>query len=177
MLLGLTASVSAVTAAPAWSYNGMTPQHPMGWIHIHAHGVNVDMPVVQQGKSNEDGYYPTHYPTTNWVCDGQMAAISAHHYTHRLPGAAGGPFRYVPNLRRGDVITVKAAADWGGCTVKYRVTGKVRVYCKGDKWGCWPAVPYLRRHPEQYKFDMTTCDGDGSYRYVIYAFKEEATTS
>lgn len=136
--------------------------------HIH-----LDMKVVEGGTDgSEDGYYPTHYRTTDWAGEGETVAISAHHLTHALNGAAGGPFLRINQLRPGDAVYLSRLAAYGGGTYRYRVTGQRQVYCgptRDDALYCTKAIRYFT-NLQQDKLILTTCIGDGHWRRIVYAF-------
>lgn len=130
--------------------------------------IHLSMPVVEgQNDVSEDGIYPTHYRSTDWTCEGETVAISAHHFTHHSgwETGSGGPFRYIDELRPGDVIKL----TMGGCSTRYRVTGQRWFKCGSDPFGC-PAAAAGFTHVEQDKLILTTCIGNGSERRFLYAF-------
>jgi len=119
--------------------------------------------------ANEDGFYPTHYRTTNWPGEGETVGISAHHYTHPLRPGGGGPFRHIDLLRQGDIIILTKLSRFGGGDYRYRVTGQRTIYCGWDKWNC-PAIGKGFTNLMQPKLILTTCIGDGSWRRLLYAY-------
>jgi LPXTG-site transpeptidase (sortase) family protein len=158
-----------ILAAPAAYASDGRPAagRVIGWIAIPSIGLR--MPIVEGPKDSvsEDGFYPTHYRSTGWTCEGQTVAISAHHFTHHSSWetGGGGPFRYIERLPKGAEIDVKM----GGCTVRYRVTGQRWFYCQGKNFAC-PAASRGFTKIAQDKLILTTCIGDGSYHRFVYAF-------
>ena len=132
-------------------------------------GVNT---LVQEGdpKANEDGYYPIHYRSTDWPGEGETVAISAHHFTHALPGAAGGPFLRINELKKGALITLQVLPRFGGGTEVYRVSGQKEFYCGSAALTCPTALKGFTKL-QQDKLILTTCIGDGHERRFLYAFR------
>jgi len=127
---------------------------------------------VQEGDptANEDGYYPVHYRSTNWPGEGGTVAISAHHFTHKLPGAAGGPFLHIDELvRTKALITVQVLSRYGGRAEKYKVSGQKVFHCS-DVRTCPEARKGFSKLGQD-KLILTTCIGDGSQRRFLYAFR------
>jgi len=138
-------------------------------ISIKDAGVNT---LVQEGdpKADEDGYYPVHYRSTDWPGEGETVAISAHHFTHALPGAAGGPFLRINELRPGALIVLQLLPMFGGEKEVYRVSGQKEFDCGKETIKC-PAARKGFSKLQQDKLILTTCIGDGSKRRFVYAFK------
>jgi sortase (surface protein transpeptidase) len=163
-------AVTALLAAQAAGAAGGRP--PSGTfvmrISIPSIGVNT---LVQEGdpKANEDGKYPVHYRSTDWPGEGETVAVSAHHFTHALPGAAGGPFLRINELRTGALIRVQVLSRFGGGTEVYRVSGQREFRCS-DAWTCPEARSGFTKL-QQDKLILTTCIGDGSKRRFLYAYR------
>lgn len=163
LLLGL------LLAAPVAHASDGRP--PAGTIigRINIPRLHLGVPIVEGPKKavSEDGIFPTHYRSTDWSCEGETVAISAHHYTHhsRWETSGGGPFRNIDRLHAGDVIYV----TMGGCTTRYRVTGQRWYSCRGDNLACPAALSGFTKLSQD-KLILTTCIGDGSDRRMLYAF-------
>lgn len=168
--IALAALAAALVAAQAAGAVGGRP--PSGTfvmrIIIPQIGVNT---LVQEGdpKANEDGYYPVHYRSTDWPGEGETVAISAHHFTHALPGAAGGPFFRINELQSGSLITVRVLPKFGGEKEVYRVSGQ-RVFHCSVAWTCPEARAGFTK-VQQDKLILTTCIGNGSERRFLYAYR------
>jgi sortase (surface protein transpeptidase) len=164
-------AVAALVAAQAAGAAGGRP--PSGTfimrISIPQIGVNT---LVQEGdpKTNEDGFYPVHYRKTVWPGDGETVGISAHHFTHKLPGAAGGPFLRVNELHKGALIKLQVLPKYGGETEVYRVSGQKEFSCGNETITC-PAARKGFSKLQQDKLILTTCIGNGSKRRFVYAFR------
>lgn len=163
-------AIAALAVAQAAGAAGGRP--PSGTfimrISIPQIGVNT---LVQEGdpKANEDGKYPVHYRLTDWPGEGETVAISAHHFTHALPGAAGGPFLRINELRTGALIMLRTLSQFGGEKEVYRVSGQ-KVFSCSDAWTCPEARKGFTKL-QQDKLILTTCIGDGHQRRFLYAFR------
>lgn len=164
-------AIAALAVAQAAGAAGGRP--PSGTfvmrISIPRIGVNT---LVQEGdpKANEDGKYPVHYRSTDWPGEGETVAVSAHHFTHALPGAAGGPFLRINELRTGAIIKLRVLAKFGGGTEVYRVSGQKEFNCGKETITC-PAARKGFSKLQQDKLILTTCIGNGSKRRFVYAFR------
>jgi hypothetical protein len=164
-LLGL------LITAPAASAGDERPPPGTPIMRIAIHSIHLYAKVVEgDPPGNEDGYYPVHYRSTNWPSEGGTVAISAHHLTHALPGAAGGPFLHIDQLRRKDAIYLTMLPPYGTGTTIYRETGQKIVWCGGNKWTCPPLLRYFVRLSQD-KLILTSCIGDGSWARIVWAFK------
>jgi sortase (surface protein transpeptidase) len=165
----LLAIAALIVAQAAGAAGGRPPSGTFIMrITIKQIGVNT---LVQEGdpKANEDGKYPVHYRVTDWPGEGETVAISAHHFTHALPGAAGGPFLRINELRAGALIAVQVLSKFGGEKEVYRVSGQKEFRCSDAK-----TCPEARRgftKLQQDKLLLTTCIGDGSKRRFLYAYR------
>jgi LPXTG-site transpeptidase (sortase) family protein len=162
-----------VLASPASGAGDGRPSSGTTVMRIGIPSIHLNMKVVEGGADgSEDGYYPTHYRTTDWAGEGEAVAVSAHHLTHALRGTAGGPFLRIDELHDGDAVYLTRLAKFGGGTFRYRVTGQRQVYCgpeKADALYCTKAVRYFT-NLRQDKLILTTCIGDGHWRRIVYAF-------
>jgi hypothetical protein len=157
------------------------PGEQMGEIEIPSIGLK--LPLVESTNSIEPGDYPTHYkwsalPGRN---NGVVAtiAIDGHHLTHALPGAAGGPFLHIDELRPGAAIYVKVFAKFGGATQLYRESGQRVFQCGDTLWdidNC-PNAAAGFTGLQQPKLILTTCIGNGNERRFVYAFPSRGRTS
>ena len=164
-------AVAALIAVQAAGAAGGRP--PSGTfimrIQIPSIGVNT---LVQEGdpKANEDGKYPVHYRRTDWPGEGETVGISAHHFTHKLAGAAGGPFLRINELAGTKaLITLQVLPKFGGETEVYRVSGQKVFHCS-DAWTCPEALKGFSKLGQD-KLILTTCIGDGSKRRFLYAYR------
>jgi sortase (surface protein transpeptidase) len=171
-LLGLLLAAPAAGAG-----DGKPPQGtPVMQIRFNAGGVHVNMKVNEgDPPGNEDGYFPTHYRSTNWPIWGQTVVISAHHYTHdsAMSPGVGGPFRFANQLKRHDKISLTMLPPFGTGTTVYSVTGQKPVPCGKDKINC-PAVTKYWGDMSLNRLILTTCIDDGSTRRLIYAYEVPA---
>jgi LPXTG-site transpeptidase (sortase) family protein len=171
------AMLGLLLAAPAAAgSNDGRPPAGTPIMRIVIPSIHLNMKVVEGADDGtEDGYYPTHYRSTNWPGEGETVAISAHHFTHALPGAAGGPFLRLNELRAGDVIYLHVLTKFGDQSVRYRVTGQREFYC-GPSWAdaryCTRALQGFTKL-RQPKLILTTCIGDGHTRRFLYAFPQQ----
>jgi sortase (surface protein transpeptidase) len=165
----LLAIASLAVAQAAGAAGGRPPSGTFVMrIVIPQIGINT---LVQEGdpKANEDGKYPVHYRSTDWPGEGETVAISAHHFTHALPGASGGPFLRINELRAGAFIRLQVLPKFGGGTEIYRVSGQREFRCS-DALTCPQARTGFTKL-QQDKLILTTCIGNGSERRFLYAYR------
>ncbi len=165
----LLAILGLLLAAPAAGASDGTPKYGTVVMRIKIPYIGVNIPVVEgNSPNNEDGPYPTHYRSTNWPNEGQTVAISAHHLTHALPGANGGPFLNVDRLKKGSAIYLTMRRPFGIGTFRYRVVWQKEVFCGVNSWNCLAALRYFI-NMQQSKLILTTCIGNGSWRRIVWA--------
>lgn len=144
------------------------PNAILGQIFIKKIGVNLRY--VQEGDG-PPGFYPVHLRRSALPGEGAVVLIG-HHFTHPLPGAAGGPFFRLDQLRRGDLVKLTLRRRLGGGTYWYRVTSDRTIRC-----GYTPAdfewcerLNALVVNRNQDKLYLVTCIGHGYRRRIVTAF-------
>ena len=148
------------------------PRQIMGKVIIPKIHVDVS---VKEGTADDaavPGPYPVHYRRTALPGEGGTVVISGHHFTHPLPGARGGVFLHLDQLRRGDSIYLTLRRRFGKGNYRYVVTSNRTVDCgytvAGFKY-CKRALTLMKRF-NQDKLYLVTCEGAGYERQVVTAF-------
>jgi LPXTG-site transpeptidase (sortase) family protein len=130
---------------------------------------------VVEGTQNDaavPGVYPVHYETTNLPGEGQAIVISGHHFTHPAPGAGGGVFLHLDQLKRGDSVYLTRAPRLGGGKFRYIVTSNRSIDCGRTMAGfryCKAAIDAMQGF-SQTKVFLMTCIGDGYVRQLLTAY-------
>lgn len=134
--------------------------------------VNVGVLEGTQDDAAVPGPLPVHYRSTNLPGEGQAVVISAHHFTHPLPGAAGGPFLHLDQVEPGDTIYLTRQPRFGGGKFRYIVSSNRTVNCGRTSVGFWDclAALVLMQNFKQTKVYLITCIGDGYERRIVTAF-------
>jgi len=164
LLLVFTAS-SAACVRP-------NPGDIIGRVIIPQIGVNISVVEGTNDDAAIPGPLPVHYRSTNLPGEGQAIVISAHHFTHPLPGAAGGPFLHLDRLKAGSVIYLTRKTRFGGGKYKYIVSSNRPVDCGHTRVGYYkcPRALDLLQKMQQTKVFLITCKKDGFQREVLTAF-------
>jgi LPXTG-site transpeptidase (sortase) family protein len=169
LVLASSAASSACAVRPL-------PNELIGRVIIPKIHVNI---AVEEGTPDDaavPGYFPVHYRSTNLPGEGQAIVISAHHFTHALPGATGGPFLHLDQLLPGDSVYLSRYSRFGGGKYRYIVTSNRTVDCGHTPAGfkyCQRALDLLKNF-EQTKVYLITCIGDGYQRRIVTAFAVNA---
>lgn len=171
--------VLACSAVPSACGIRPKPHQVIGRIiipKIHVHTTYVE---GTKDEAAVPGPHPVHNRRTYLPNEGKTVVISGHHFTRPLPGASGGVFLHLDQLRRGDTIYLTVRRRFGGGKYKYIVTSNRTVNCGRTPAGfkyCRRALRLMKNFGQN-KVYLSTCIGDGYQRRIVTAFAAKAKKS